>query len=69
MAFAEIATPIMEVILMISFIILMVALIVFGIIATLFIGTGGIVVFLIFGDLIIGALLVYKIIKMLIGKR
>lgn len=54
---------------MISFIILMAALIVFGIIATLFIGTGGIVVFLIFGDLIIGALLVYKIIKMLIGKR
>ena len=39
-----------------------------GILIALFVGTGGIVVFLIFGDVIIGGFLVYKIIKAIIRK-
>lgn len=46
-----------------TFITLMVVLIIIGIITVLIFGTGAIVVFLIFGDVIVGAFLVYKIIK------
>lgn len=53
---------------MITFILVMLAIIAVGFILTLFVGTGSVAVFLIFGDVIIGAFLVYKIIKMLVEK-
>lgn len=44
------------------------AVVVIGIVVVLFVGTSGIVIFLIFGDVIIGCFLVYKIIKAIIKK-
>lgn len=54
---------------MLTFLLLVVAVIVLGIIVSLFIGTGGILVILIFGDVIIGAFVVYKIIKLIAKKK
>lgn len=53
---------------MLTFLLLICAIVVIGIIAVLFVGTGGIAIILVFGDLIIGCYLVYKIIK-LISRR
>lgn len=54
---------------MISFLLLILAIVVIGIVIALFVGTGGIVIFLIFGDVIIGGFLVYKVIKLIVRRR
>ena len=53
---------------MITFLVLMVTVAIIGIIAVLFFGASSIVVLLVFGDVIIGAFLVYKIIKAIAKK-
>ena len=53
---------------MISFLLLVIALVAIGIIIVLFAGTGGVIVLLIFGDVIIGGFVVYKIIKSIVRK-
>ena len=54
---------------MISFILLMLAVIVIGVFAILFIGTGTFAVLLVFGDVIIGGWLVIKVIKMILKRH
>ena len=54
---------------MLTFIFLIITLIVIGLILAVFLGTGGILIFLIFGDLIIGIIGVVLVVRAISRKK
>lgn len=54
---------------MISILVLLIALVVIAVGGTILLGTSGGVILLVFGDVIIGGFLVYKIIKVITCKQ
>ncbi len=54
---------------MVTFLTLILAIIIIGVVLTFLVGTGGITIFLIFGDVIIAGFVVYKIVRAILKKR
>ncbi len=54
---------------MVTFLILLFAMLAIGIMAVLALGAGGIVIFLIFGDVIIAGVIIYLIIRAILRKH